>query len=141
MSLEPRFALVEPSKFSRWRVTALGSYTYGQFWMIGCNLSIPSNQTKGPAASEYASRFVHSRPKMNDTRDITRHRVIIHLDLDCFYAQVEGIRLQIPDNEPIAAHQWGFVLAVNYIARQYGVKRGDSIDEARKKCAKLHTVS
>nr|CCA25240.1 conserved hypothetical protein [Albugo laibachii Nc14] len=67
-----------------------------------------------------------------------RPRVIVHLDLDCFYAQVEGLRLNIPESEPIAAHQWGFVLAVNYVARQYGVKRGDQIDEALKKCPKIH---
>lgn len=69
-----------------------------------------------------------------------QQRVIIHLDLDCFYAQVEGLRLKIPETEPIAAHQWGFVLAVNYVARQYGVKRGDLIDEALKKCPKIHIV-
>lgn len=51
-------------------------------------------------------------------------RVIIHLDLDCFYAQVEQRRLQIPATEPVAVQQWGSLLAVNYVARAAGVKRG-----------------
>ena len=52
-------------------------------------------------------------------------RVIIHLDLDCFYAQVEQRRLNIPDGQPIAVQQWGSLLAVNYDARKFGVERGE----------------
>lgn len=33
-------------------------------------------------------------------------RVIAHLDLDCFYAQVEMVRLGIPDDKPVAVQQW-----------------------------------
>ncbi|KUF78308.1 DNA polymerase eta [Phytophthora nicotianae] len=58
-------------------------------------------------------------------------RVIIHLDLDCFYAQVEQRRLQIPDGQPVAVQQWGSLLAVNYEARKFGVKR-DTLGENRK---------
>ena len=29
-------------------------------------------------------------------------RVVAHLDLDAFYAQVEGVRLQIPEDQPLA---------------------------------------
>ncbi len=50
-------------------------------------------------------------------------RVIIHLDLDCFYAQVEHERLKIPREEPLAVRQWASVIAVNYPARKCGVKR------------------
>ncbi|KAF4317771.1 hypothetical protein G195_006182 [Phytophthora kernoviae 00238/432] len=67
-----------------------------------------------------------------------RARVIIHLDLDCFYAQVEQRRLKIPDGEPVAAQQWGSLLAVNYIARKFGVERGDFVDDAKKKCPQIH---
>jgi nucleotidyltransferase/DNA polymerase involved in DNA repair len=52
-------------------------------------------------------------------------RVIIHLDLDCFYAQVEQQRLKIPDGKPVAVQQWGSLLAVNYEARKFGVERGE----------------
>ncbi|RLN63537.1 hypothetical protein BBJ29_002865 [Phytophthora kernoviae] len=67
-----------------------------------------------------------------------RARVIIHLDLDCFYAQVEQRRLKIPDGEPVAAQQWGSLLAVNYVARKFGVERGDFVDDAKKKCPQIH---
>ncbi|KDO33690.1 hypothetical protein SPRG_19302 [Saprolegnia parasitica CBS 223.65] len=65
-------------------------------------------------------------------------RVILHLDLDCFYAQVEAVRLGIPDGEPVAVQQWGSLLAVNYAARPYGVSRSDYIADARKKCPHIH---
>lgn len=62
----------------------------------------------------------------------TPTRVIIHLDLDCFYAQVEQRRLKIPDGQPVAVQQWGSLLAVNYDARKFGVERGE-----RMRCAAL----
>ncbi|KAG6590552.1 DNA polymerase iota/DNA damage inducible protein [Phytophthora cinnamomi] len=65
-------------------------------------------------------------------------RVIIHLDLDCFYAQVEQRRLKIPDGQPVAVQQWGSLLAVNYDARKFGVERGDFVDDAKKKCPHIH---
>ncbi len=33
-------------------------------------------------------------------------RVIAHLDLDCFYAQCEMIRLQVSEDQPLAVQQW-----------------------------------
>lgn len=51
-------------------------------------------------------------------------RVVIHLDLDCYYAQVEQRRLKIPADQPVAVQQWGSLLAVNYVARKFGVLRG-----------------
>ncbi|KAE9333168.1 hypothetical protein PF008_g14592 [Phytophthora fragariae] len=68
----------------------------------------------------------------------TSTRVIIHLDLDCFYAQVEQRRLKIPDGQPVAVQQWGSLLAVNYDARKFGVERGDFVDDAVKKCPQIH---
>lgn len=50
--------------------------------------------------------------------------MVVHLDLDCFYAQVEQRRLGLPAHEPIAVQQWGSLLAVNYVARGFGVQRG-----------------
>ena len=34
------------------------------------------------------------------------HRVILHLDLDAFYAQVEAARLAIPTEVPLVVQQW-----------------------------------
>lgn len=38
-------------------------------------------------------------------------RVILHLDLDCFYAQVEHNRLKIPLTIPLAVQQWNGLIA------------------------------
>lgn len=65
-------------------------------------------------------------------------RVIVHLDLDCFYAQVEQKRLGIPCEEPLAVQQWGSLLAINYVARKFGVSRGDNVTDAKKKCPSIH---
>ena len=56
------------------------------------------------------------------------HRVILHLDLDAFYAQVEHKRLNIPREVPLAVQQWQGIIAVNYPARAAGIKVG-SVDE------------
>jgi DNA polymerase eta len=33
-------------------------------------------------------------------------RVITHIDLDCFYAQAEMVRLGVPEDQPLAVQQW-----------------------------------
>ena len=38
-------------------------------------------------------------------------RVILHLDLDCFYAQVEHNRLKVPLTVPLAVQQWNGLIA------------------------------
>ena len=42
-------------------------------------------------------------------------RVILHLDLDCFYAQVEHNRLKMPLTVPLAVQQWNGLIAGIYI--------------------------
>lgn len=39
--------------------------------------------------------------------------------------QVEYRRLGIPSDVPLAVNQWGGLIAVSYLARAYGVRRGD----------------
>ncbi|KAJ1563433.1 DNA-directed DNA polymerase eta rad30, partial [Nowakowskiella sp. JEL0078] len=43
-----------------------------------------------------------------------KQRVIIHIDLDCFYAQVEHVRLGIPFYTPLAVRQWDALIAVKH---------------------------
>ena len=50
-------------------------------------------------------------------------RVVIHVDMDCFYAQVEHRRLKVPLSQPLAVQQWEGLIAVNYAARAKGVTR------------------
>ena len=66
-------------------------------------------------------------------------RVIVHLDLDAFYAAVEHVRKNIPKNEPLGVQQWNHLIAVNYAAREFGIKRCH-VDEARKLCPQIHCV-
>lgn len=69
-------------------------------------------------------------------------RIILHCDLNCFYASVE--LLSHPDlrnvpmavcGDPTARH--GIILAKNEPAKQLGVKTAETIWQARKKCPGL----
>ncbi|KAK5656506.1 hypothetical protein OQA88_4483 [Cercophora sp. LCS_1] len=64
-------------------------------------------------------------------------RVIAHIDLDCFYAQVEMVRLDIPEDKPLAVQQWQGLIAVNYPARGFGIGRHCTVTEAKKLCPEL----
>ena len=70
----------------------------------------------------------------------TRRRVVIHLDLDCFYAQVEAKRLGIDPSTPLAVQQWSGLIAVNYPARRLGVKRHLTVAEAKRLVPELVCV-
>ena len=63
-------------------------------------------------------------------------RVIMHLDLDCFYAQVERRRLGLPPDTavPVIAMSWAGAIAISYPARIAGVSRFDSTDAVRQRC-------
>lgn len=69
------------------------------------------------------------------------HRVILHLDLDCFYAQVEAKRLGIPPEVPLAVQQWQGIIAVNYPARAAGVKRHLNVTEAGALYSFVHSLN
>lgn len=69
-----------------------------------------------------------------------KRRVILLLDLDCFYAQCECVRLGLNVIETsLALLQWDSVLAVTYPARKlFDVKRGDSWDSIKQKVKKYN---
>lgn len=64
--------------------------------------------------------------------------VIAHIDLDAFYAQCLGVHGGFDPSEPLGCRQWNSLIAVNYPARNYGVKRGVSCDEAQRLCPDIH---
>ncbi len=69
-------------------------------------------------------------------------RVIVHLDLDCFYAQVEAILDPTLKDVPFAVHQKQFVVTTNYAARAVGVpKTGASVAEVRQRFPSLRWVN
>ncbi|KAF2272392.1 DNA/RNA polymerase, partial [Westerdykella ornata] len=64
-------------------------------------------------------------------------RPIAHIDLDCFYAQCETVRLGLDPGIPLAVQQWQSLIAVNYPARPSGVSRHITATEALKLCPEL----
>lgn len=67
-------------------------------------------------------------------------KVVLHIDLDCFYCQVEQRRLGIPREVPCAVQQWEGLIAVNYAARAAGVSRHMRVHEAKKICPQIQLV-
>lgn len=63
--------------------------------------------------------------------------VLCHIDVNCFYAQVEAIRCGYSRDDPVVCVQWNSIVAVSYAARKYGVSRMTTIQEALKKTDKL----
>jgi DNA polymerase eta len=67
-------------------------------------------------------------------------RVILHIDLDCFYCQVEQKRLDISPDVPCAVQQWEGLIAINYAARERGVTRHMRVREAKQRCPEIRLV-
>ncbi|KAK7027299.1 hypothetical protein SK128_005092 [Halocaridina rubra] len=72
-------------------------------------------------------------------------RIVVLLDMDCFYVQVEERHYPHIKGKPAAVVQYntwqgGGIIAVNYEARAFGVKRGMRGDEARSKCPEIQLV-
>uniref|UniRef100_A0ACB8EPE7 Uncharacterized protein n=1 Tax=Sphaerodactylus townsendi TaxID=933632 RepID=A0ACB8EPE7_9SAUR len=67
-------------------------------------------------------------------------RVIVHLDLDCFYAQVETICNPELRGKPLGVQQKNLLITCNYEARKLGVKKTTTVKEAKEKCPELLLV-
>jgi len=72
-------------------------------------------------------------------------RVILHSDLNNFYASVECLYHPELRNQPLVVGgdedaRHGIVLAKNQLAKAYGIKTGDVLWEARRKCPGLVSV-
>ncbi|KAF7265359.1 hypothetical protein GWI33_021207 [Rhynchophorus ferrugineus] len=59
-------------------------------------------------------------------------RTIIHIDIDCFYAQVEMVKNPSLVHQPLGIKQKNIVVTSNYLAREYGVTKCMLISEAKK---------
>ena len=82
------------------------------------------------------------RPSLGDAGlySSLTNRVILHIDMDAFYAQVEHERTGIARHEPLAVQQWEGLIAVNYAARAKGITRHMKAKEAKALCPELHCV-
>ncbi|KAJ3647606.1 hypothetical protein Zmor_019476, partial [Zophobas morio] len=72
------------------------------------------------------------------TSELDDHsRCIIHIDIDCFYAQVEMNKEPKLRSVPLGIQQKNIVVTSNYKAREFGIKKCMLIAEARKLCPDL----
>ncbi|XP_053625012.1 DNA polymerase eta [Plodia interpunctella] len=74
------------------------------------------------------------------------NRVVVLIDMDCFYCQVEEKQNPELRGKPIAVVQYnpwkgGGIIAVNYVARAMGVSRHMRGDEAKEKCPEIQLPS
>jgi DNA polymerase-4 len=72
-------------------------------------------------------------------------RTILHSDLNNFYASVETLKHPEYKGVPLAVcgsveDRHGIVLAKNQLAKSFGVKTGEVLWQAKKKCKNLQTV-
>lgn len=67
-------------------------------------------------------------------------RTIVHIDLDCFYAQVEMIKNPKLRQVPLGIQQKQIVVTSNYVAREMGIKKCMMVTDACKICPNLVLV-
>ncbi|XP_044287488.1 DNA polymerase iota isoform X2 [Varanus komodoensis] len=70
-----------------------------------------------------------------------KHRIIVHLDLDCFYAQVEMICNPALRGKPLGVHQKFLLVTCSYEARNCGLKKLMSVKDAINQCPDLVLVN
>ena len=93
------------------------------------------------ANSDYQDKFQDSECSVDRKATGDHRRTIIHIDIDCFYAQVEMINNPILRAKPLGIKQKNIVVTCNYVAREAGVKKTSWIKDARKICPDLVLVN
>lgn len=96
--------------------------------------SFADTAVRGPAAA--SASFISA----TTTTTTHPHRVILHFDLDCFYAQVEMIRNPALREVPLGIQQKYIIVTCNYVARERGVTKLMSVTDALEKCPELVLV-
>lgn len=77
--------------------------------------------------------------------DLIKNRVILHCDMNGFFASVELLDYPELRDKPMAVcgdpeSRHGIILAKNEIAKRYGIVTAETLWQARKKCPDLQTV-
>uniref|UniRef100_A0A182QW71 UmuC domain-containing protein n=1 Tax=Anopheles farauti TaxID=69004 RepID=A0A182QW71_9DIPT len=80
-------------------------------------------------------------PKDTDDEERVHPRVIIHIDMDYFYAQVEEVLNPSLKDKPFAVKQRFCVVTSNYIAREHGIKKLQPVKEALAMCPELILIN
>jgi len=71
----------------------------------------------------------------------SHNRVILHIDIDCFYAQVEMNKRPDLREKPLGIQQKNIVVTCNYPARAMGVGKCMSVSKALELCPSLELVN
>ena len=76
---------------------------------------------------------------------MTTDRIILHCDMNGFFASVELLDYPELRNVPMAVcgdptNRHGIILAKNDLAKAYGVTTAETLWQARKKCPQLHCI-
>uniref|UniRef100_A0A182P580 UmuC domain-containing protein n=1 Tax=Anopheles epiroticus TaxID=199890 RepID=A0A182P580_9DIPT len=80
-------------------------------------------------------------PKDTEDEECVHPRVIIHIDMDYYYAQVEEVLNPSLKDKPFAVKQRFCVVTSNYIARQQGIKKLQPVKEALAICPELVLIN
>ncbi|KAH6855286.1 hypothetical protein B0I37DRAFT_53007 [Chaetomium sp. MPI-CAGE-AT-0009] len=96
--------------------------------------SFRDSSPAGPLAHKQSQFTFRNLSQMASYNTSCPLRVVTHIDLDCFYAQAEMVRLGVPEDQPLAVQQWQGLIAVNYPARAFGIGRMCTATEAKKLC-------
>lgn len=102
---------------------------------------IPSSPfSQGSGGRRRRSKFTYNHlTQLSQYSTTCPLRVIALIDLDAFYAQCEMVRLELPEDQPLAVQQWQNLIAINYPARKFGLNRHVTVTEAKKLCPGLVT--
>jgi hypothetical protein len=88
-----------------------------------------------------ASRFGASTLNVLTTFRTMPPRIILHIDMDAFYATVLENENPALRQLPLGVQQKGLLATCNYVARTRGVKKLQPISDARKVCKDLVIVN
>ncbi|XP_033749391.1 DNA polymerase iota-like isoform X2 [Pecten maximus] len=108
---------------------------------------IPSTDIGSPGSRANTQDWKHSKQRLPcDSGDLSistlgHTRTLIHIDIDCFYAQVEMMRNPKLRDKPLGVQQKYLVVTCNYVARECGVTKLMAVKEALDRCPDLVLVS
>lgn len=83
--------------------------------------------------------------RLNLVNRIVMNRIILHSDINCFYASIEHLYRPELNNRPLAVggdpeKRHGIILTADYLSRKYGVRTGMPLWQAYKLCPDLNVV-
>ncbi|KAJ8904331.1 hypothetical protein NDN08_000852 [Rhodosorus marinus] len=72
---------------------------------------------------------------------VATDRVVLAIDLDCFYAQVEIVARPELEEKPVAVTQQHIIVTCNYVARKFGCRKLMNTADAVKSCPELILIN